>query len=212
MSHGISSAGDATLMELFRCSADHQVQQDAAQRFAGRYMEKLLSLVQRNISGRFASRFDPEDVVQSVMNSWFDGVRQRRIHPSAGSEVWPLIAAIALNKVRNRIRSAFTDKNDIFRNEIAGDLIHTIPEPGDGDAVEFEDTLVAICRNVDAKTSQVLRLILAGYSLSEISDLMKVSTKTIQSRKKDLQREILKHLPEDLRSVAESSSDDTELD
>lgn len=208
MSHGLSSAGDATLMELFRCSADHQIQQDAAQQFVGRYMDKLLSLVQRKVSGRLGSRFDAEDVVQSVMNSWFDGIRKRRIHPTSGSEIWPLIAAIALNKVRSRIRSALTHKNDVFRNEAAGDLVNTLPEPTPEDAVEFADLLEAISRNVDEKSIQVLRLILEGYSVTDISDLIKVSTKTVQRRKQNLRREILKHLPEDLRSVVESFSDD----
>ena len=210
MSHGFSSAGDATLMELFRCSADQQVQQDAAQQFVGRYMDKLLSLVQRKVSGRLGSRFDAEDVVQSVMNSWFDGIRKRRIHPTSGSEIWPLIAAIALNKVRSRIRSALTHKNDVFRNEAAGDLVNTLPEPTSEDEVEFADLLEAISRNVDEKSIQVLRLILYGYSVTEISDLIKVSTKTVQRRKQTLRREILKHLPEDLRSVVESFSDDAE--
>jgi RNA polymerase sigma factor (sigma-70 family) len=171
-------------------------------------MDKLLSLVQRKVSGRLGSRFDAEDVVQSVMNSWFDGIRERRIHPTSGSEIWPLIAAIALNKVRSRIRSALTHKNDVFRNEAAGDLVNTLPEPTPEDAVEFADLLEAISRNVDEKSIQVLRLILEGYSVTEISDLIKVSTKTVQRRKQNLRREILKHLPEDLRSVVESFSDD----
>jgi RNA polymerase sigma factor (sigma-70 family) len=210
MSHSLSSAGDATLMSLFRCSADRLVQQDAAQEFVERYKQKLMSLVQRNVSGRFGSRFDAEDVVQSVMNSWFDGIRKRRIHPTSASEFWPLIAAIALNKVRNRIRTSLTHKNDIFRNEAAGDLVNRLPEPTSEDAVEFEDMLEAICRNVDEKAIQILRLILEGYSVAEISDRIKVSTKTVQRRKKQLRKDILRHLPEDLRLVVESFSDDSE--
>jgi len=206
----IQSAGDLTLVALFRSCTGEEVKQDAAGKFADRYMEKLVSLIQRNISGRFQSRFDAEDVAQSVMRSWFEGVRKRKIHPTSSSEIWPLISVMALNKVRNRIRFNQAGRRDVRQSEAGDEIFDQIPEPTPDDVVAFEDMLQVISDSLDEQSREVLQLILEGYSVTEISERLEVSTKTIQRRKKTIREQILKHLPDDLRAIAESFADDRE--
>lgn len=206
----IQSAGDLTLVALFRSCTGEEVKQDAAGKFADRYMEKLVSLIQRNISGRFQSRFDAEDVAQSVMRSWFEGVRKRKIHPTSSSEIWPLISVMALNKVRNRIRFNQAGRRDVRQSEAGDEIFDQIPEPTPDDVVAFEDMLQVISDSLDEQSREVLQLILEGYSVTEISERLEVSTKTIQRRKKTIREQILKHLPDDLRAIAESFVDDRE--
>jgi len=206
----IQSAGDLTLVALFRSCTGEEVKQDAAGKFADRYMEKLVSLIQRNISGRFQSRFDAEDVAQSVMRSWFEGVRKRKIHPTSSSEIWPLISVMALNKVRNRIRFNQAGRRDVRQSEAGDEISDQIPEPTPDDVVAFEDMLQVISDSLDEQSREVLQLILEGYSVTEISERLEVSTKTIQRRKKTIREQILKHLPDDLRAIAESFADDRE--
>lgn len=176
----IQSAGDLTLVALFRSCTGEDIQQDAAGKFADRYMEKLVSLIQRNISGRFQSRFDAEDVAQSVMRSWFEGVRKRKIHPTSSSEIWPLISVMALNKVRNRIRFNQAGRRDVRQSEAGDEIFDQIPEPTPDDVVAFEDMLQVISDSLDEQSREVLQLILEGYSVTEISERLEVSTKTIQ--------------------------------
>ena len=64
-----SEPGDKTLLLRWKGG-----QQDAAEEFHRRYVEKLLSLIQKNIARRFSSRFEPADVIQSVMLSFFGAV------------------------------------------------------------------------------------------------------------------------------------------
>ena len=212
MSDSASSVGDATLVALFRSCSGEEIKQDAARQFAERYMEKLVSLIERNISGRFQARFDAEDVAQSVMRSWFEGVKKRKIHPTSSSEIWPLISVMALNKVRNRIRFNQAGIRDVRKSDGGEEVFDGIPEPGPEDAIDFEDTLQTICTALDEQSREVLRLILEGYSVAEISDRLKVSTKTIKRRKDVIRDQILMHLPKELRSIAQSFSDESDED
>ena len=212
MSDSASSVGDATLVALFRSCSGEEIKQDAARQFAERYMEKLVSLIERNISGRFQARFDAEDVAQSVMRSWFEGVKKRKIHPTSSSEIWPLISVMALNKVRNQIRYNLAKIRDVQKSVDGEQIFDAVPVPNHEDGVVFEDLLASISNALDEQTREVLRLILEGYSVAEISDRLKVSTKTIQRRKGSIRGQILLNLPEELRSIAQSFSDESEED
>lgn len=174
-------------------------------------MEKLVSLIQKNIAARFQPRFDAEDVAQSVLNSWFEGVRRRSIHPTSGTEIWPLISVMALNKVRNRIRFHQAERRSVQRSEDGEVYAEEMPDPTSHDAVEFADMLNAISSSLNEDSREVLRLILEGHSVAEISDKLQMSTKTVSRRKKDIRKQILSHLPDDLRVVAEqlASEDET---
>ena len=206
-----SSIGDATLLALFRSCTGSEFRQDAAAKFAARYMEKLVSLIQRNIAARFQPRFDAEDVAQSVLQSWFAGVRRRSIHPTSGTEIWPLISVMALNKVRNRIRFHQAERRSVQRSEDGEVSAAEMPDPTTHDATEFEDMLHSIGSSLDEDGRAVLHLILEGYSVAEIAEKLQISTKTVTRRKKEIRRQILSHLPDELRLVAEqlASADET---
>jgi DNA-directed RNA polymerase specialized sigma24 family protein len=110
--------GDLTLLSLFRSGLGRSVREDAAAVFVQRYMEKLTSLVERNLSDRFRGRVDAGDVVQDVLASWFRGVGQRRIRPNTPNEIWPLIVTITLFKVRKRIRKETAEIRDVRRTVV----------------------------------------------------------------------------------------------
>ena len=206
-----SSIGDATLLALFRSVNGSDIREDAAAEFANRYMEKLVSLIQKNIAERFQARFDAEDVAQSVLNSWFAGVKKRTIHPTSSTEIWPLISVMALNKVRNRVRFNQAGIRDVRRSEGNDVLSQSIPDPTPAEALEFQDMLESVSAALPEDSRSVLRLILEGHSVAEIADKLQMSTKTVGRRKKDIRNQILNHLPEELRDVAERLAIDEEV-
>lgn len=212
MSLDDSSIGDATLLALFRSVTGTEIREDAAAKFTNRYLEKLVSLIQRNIAGRFQARFDAEDVAQSVLKSWFQGVRKRTIHPTCSTEIWPLISVMALNKVRNRVRFNEAGIRDVRRSEGNEELLEGVPDPTPEEAVAFEDMLQGISSALSDEVRSVLQLILEGYSVVEIAENLNVSTKTVSRRKSAIRREILKQLPDELRGVAERLAEGEEDD
>ena len=58
------------------------------------------ALASSQTSPTFASRFDPEDVVQSVFRTFFRRASQGLYDVPPGEELWQLLLVIALNKIR----------------------------------------------------------------------------------------------------------------
>jgi RNA polymerase sigma factor (sigma-70 family) len=171
--------GDVTLLRILLCDGDQQVSQDAAAEFCARYMEKLISLVERNLSARFAARFSPEDVVQSVFRSWFADAKQGQIKAATRDEIWKLISTIALNKVRNRIKHHSRGKRDIRRTEAGDELFPSIASPTPEDAATVMDVIQTASLRLDENSRRTLELILQGRSHKEIAEILGRTTKSI---------------------------------
>ena len=110
---------------------------------------------------------------------------------------------MALNKVRNRIRFNQAHIRDVRRSGGDNEILESVPSPTPDEAFAFEDMLQAISAALQDDSREVLRLILEGCSVAEIADQLKISTRTVARRKKDIRKQILNHLPEELRGVAE---------
>lgn len=200
--HDESSVGDFTLVGLYRSCGLQDIGEEAAARFTKRYMEKLVSLIDANMSAKLQSQFDAEDVAQSVLNSWFNGIRKRRITPQSSGEIWSLISVIALNKIRNRVRAFAARKREGSWGRQSGEIIEDFPEPEPGDEAEVGDFLCELNKRLSERNQQVLQLIIEGYSVKEIAERLGVVPRTIQRCRSDVRKEALSLLPEDLQEIA----------
>src|SRR3954451_226120 len=75
----------------------------AAEKLFNRYMGRMRALVASRLRGPMASRLSPDDIVQSVFRTFFEGVAERAYSAPEGSELWGLLCVLALNKVRERV-------------------------------------------------------------------------------------------------------------
>lgn len=199
MTHEDPLPGDMTLTAMFRSGGLPDIQEEAAKQFADRYLEQLLSLIERNTSQRMQVCFSPEDVAQSVLASWFIGVRERRITPAEGDQIWPLISVIALNKVRERIRFHQAGKRDVRKVAGNSDLLEQIAQPTERDALEFQDFLELISSRLSPQNLQILQLTMQGWSMNRIAEYLGVVTRTIRRRKQEIREALLPYLPDSLR-------------
>src|SRR5262249_61921152 len=118
-------------------------QQAAADLFA-RYAERLLALARDRLSSQLAPRLDPQDVVQSACGSLFIGVRDGRYVLQQSGDLWRLLAAITLHKVRQKARHHTADKRSVRREqELRAEGVDDFPpellarEPAPGDVVSL---------------------------------------------------------------------------
>ncbi|MCA9171364.1 MAG: hypothetical protein KDB23_27025, partial [Planctomycetales bacterium] len=74
--------------------------EDAATKLYYRYSQRLIQLARANTAADLATRFDPEDVVQSVFRSFFRRAAGGCYDVPEGGELWRLLLVLALNKVR----------------------------------------------------------------------------------------------------------------
>jgi RNA polymerase sigma-70 factor (ECF subfamily) len=123
-----------------------------------------------------ASRLSPDDIVQSVFRTLFEGVVERAYTVPAGRELWGLLCVLALNKVRERVAYHQAARRDVRRT--AGG-VETIPDD-DAEArrlgIEVDD-LLGRFRPSDR---EVIHLRMTGYELTEIADQTGRSLRTIE--------------------------------
>lgn len=195
-----SNIGDSTLCRLIGSCVNREVQNEAATRFADCYIDRLLRLIERNFAVKYRRGLEAEDVAQSVMKSMLIRMRDGKLTPGAGKEIWRLLCTVALNKIRNRIRDARALKNDVGR-EICrvDDSGLAFEDARASDAIEFKELLEALERDLGPEASSVLMMRLEGFSMQEIAKKLDISTRSVSRHMKyRIRPAVLAHLPEEL--------------
>ncbi len=178
-----SRMSDADLVDRWR--AGDEV---AADILHNRYLAKLLHLVSRHLASRFHPRLDPDDVVQSVFGSFFNGAREGRYAFDGEDDFWKLLLTIALNKVRNTVRHHQTLMRDpgkeSFSTSVDGAEILLAnlrnPQRLAAEYAGFLETLDALLSRLDPDEQELLRHQIEGYTQKEIARKMKLNDRTIR--------------------------------
>jgi RNA polymerase sigma-70 factor (ECF subfamily) len=170
-----SPAGDKSLIRRYRAGGD-----EAATALYLRYARRLRGMVARYCGRAFAGRFDADDVTQSVFRTFFDGVRREAYDAPDGGEIWALLVALALNKVRNLVDHHTAAKRDVRT---------TLPPDADPAAVvEQDESAAAFLRLVveeqmDAlpeSSREIVRLRIEGCEVGEIVARTGRSARTVE--------------------------------
>jgi RNA polymerase sigma factor (sigma-70 family) len=151
--------------------------QAAAAELFQRYAQRLIGLAQRRLSEKMAARVDPADVIQSVYGSFFAGARNGRFVLQRSGDLWRLLVAITLHKVRRQIEYHTAEKRSINREESldneegerALDVQMLGQEPSPAEAAALTDTLETILGGLKPFERRTLELRLQGYTLPEIA-------------------------------------------
>ena len=160
-------------------------EQAAAQLFH-RYALRLITLAHGRLSAKLAARVDPEDVVQSAYRSFFVGARNGRYTLEGSGDLWRLLVAITLHKVRRQVEVHTADKRSINREQRLEDGLLGIPasllarEPSAAEAVTLAETLENVLGRLTPTERCVIELRLQGYSLAEIVAETQRSRATVQ--------------------------------
>ncbi|MEM8736067.1 MAG: sigma-70 family RNA polymerase sigma factor [Planctomycetota bacterium] len=85
----------------------------AAGEIYDRYIARLISLAGSRISPRLARRVEAEDVVQSVYRSFFARSGASSFQVEHSGQLWGLLAAITVNKVRQKARFHGAEKRNV---------------------------------------------------------------------------------------------------
>src|SRR5262249_33997243 len=85
------SASDAGLVRLRRGGDPW-----GARDLFPRYARRLRALVASRLRGPVASRLSPDDIVQSVFRTLFQGVAERAYSAPEGRELWGLLCVLAI--------------------------------------------------------------------------------------------------------------------
>lgn len=158
-------------------------EEDAATTFYLRYAERLQAVAKSQTSANLASRFDPEDVVQSVFRTFFRRATEGEYDVPEGEELWKLLLIISLNKIRALAAFHKAAKRDVATTVAIspGDRLH-----GDAGA-DQEQALCVLEMIIDEALAdlpevqrEIIRLRIEGHGVEEISASTKRSKRSVE--------------------------------
>lgn len=189
---------------LRRCQAGDP---SAAETLFRRYFTRLHGLVRTRLSKQLAERLDADDVVQITFRSFFSGVRDGRYVLKRAGDLWRLLAAIAVNKLRHEERRHAADKRSLGveqlplppREELDEDTAWLAREPTPEEAAMLADEVQALLRPLNDEQRRMVQLRLQGNTLNDIAEAMRCSQRTVRRIMDNVKR----HLEERMRRSQE---------
>jgi RNA polymerase sigma-70 factor (ECF subfamily) len=176
----------------------------AATELFQRYAERLLGLAHRHLSSRLGQRVDPEDIVQSVCQSFFTGARDGRYVLDRSGDLWRLLVAITLHKLNDKYRRHTADKRSLTREQAlqAEDSRYGLSiqaaanDPSPEEAVTLADLVEHVMRMLDPVERRILELRLQGNSMEEIVAVTNRCRHTVRRVLRDVRQHLEEWYPE----------------
>ena len=177
---------DPESVELLKRYRDGDEQ--AASEIFDRYVVRLMGLARNRLSAKLARRIDPEDVVQSAYRSFFRAAGEGGFEIQNNGDLWRLLVAITLNKLRMQARRHRADKRSMACEEsmIQRSGTFGLPpedvaaEPLPEEAAAVAEQLERLMHDLDERQRQALQLRLQGYMIEEIAEEIGCSERTVR--------------------------------
>src|ERR1700682_2620479 len=91
--------------------------QNAAAKIFHRFANRLIGLARSRLAPQMRQKVDPEDVMQSVMKSFFRRQAKDAFAKGNWDSLWSLLSTIALRKCGHRIEYFQAARRDVRREE-----------------------------------------------------------------------------------------------
>ena len=161
--------------------------EQAAAELFDRYVDRLQALARQRLSPKLARRLDPEDVVQSVYRSFFHHARDGRYRISESGDLWRLLAAITVNKVRNQAKHHAAAKRTTAAERScarSGSILGIPPEamteaPSPVEANVLVEAMEDAMARLPSEYHRILQMQLQGRSAAEIAGEISCSERKV---------------------------------
>ena len=168
-----ADASDYSLLRRYRLGDE-----DAAQELHRRYAHRLRALARKQMSAELAGRVEVDDIVQSVLGSFFRGVRGDLYDVPKGEELWKLLLVIALHKIRNQGTYHQADKRDVRRTVSADE---TLDAEDNGAANAFLKLVVdEALSHLSSSHRHMVELRMEGHTVEEIAAQTKRAKRSVE--------------------------------
>ena len=169
---------------------------EVLQEFMGRYRPALERLASRRIDRGLQRRVGPETIAQSVCRTFMRRTREGQFELTDGESLWGLLCALALTKIREKIRFHRRQKRDIDR-EVALDGAAEAAAPSPEAQVAFADQLEHEIASFSEEERLIFDLRLQGSTQEGIAAQAACSESTV--------RRVLKRMEIRLRAAFEAA-------
>jgi RNA polymerase sigma-70 factor, ECF subfamily len=159
---------------------------EAAEEVFRRYGQRLIALARTRLNGALRRKLDPEDVLQSVYQSFFQRQKDGDLDLRSWDGLWALLVLMTVRKCCRQAEHYHAARRD-HRREVA---VSSSPsdsgfeiagrEPTPEEAAQLADTVEDLLRGLEQRDRRIVSLRLQGYSVSEISDEMRRTQRTVR--------------------------------
>lgn len=195
--------------------AQHQAgDKDAATALFDRYAERLRVLVGRRLSTGIRRRFDSDDVIQSTFRSFFRQADTASYRLERSGDLWRLLAAIALNKLRGSANAHRASKRDVrkdlhFDAKVDGtraSSLLTTDEPRPDEVIAASEIVLRTMRSLDGVPLLVFAKAFQSCSNKLIAESLGVSERTVRRVIQGVRQKLVDELLDDSPSKASAIS------
>ena len=174
----------------------------AAQEIYNRYVARLIALSGSRISPALARRVEAEDVVQSVYRSFFARTSDDRLVVEEDGQLWGLLAAITINKIRSKARFHNARKRSIDAEASINSSVscyglaptELAREPTGEEVATLAEQYELISANMDEKQRQIFQLYLDNASVDDIANEIRRSARTVRRELDQIRRLLVETL------------------
>lgn len=179
-----------------------QGDEQAANDLFQRYVKRLIKLARSRLSAKLQRRLDAEDVVQSVYRSFFSRAQDGHYQLQESGDLWRLLAAITVNKVRNQARLGTARKRAVGAEESAAGNSSMMGIPPEAVCREPSPAeLGVLLEEIESEFSilsqlkrQIVELRLQGHSNEGIARQVHCTERTVQRTLKQLKERLEQRL------------------
>lgn len=182
------SVPDHSLLRRFR-----RGEQDAATELYLRYASRLQALASSQTPSSLATRFDADDVVQSVFRTLFRRVSEGMYDVPPGDELWQLLLVIALNKIRKLAIRHRAQKRDVSKTRGSVTLekfADRHQSPDETSLCVLELVIDELMYDLPESHRKIVQLRIEGYQASDIAAQTKRSKRTVERALHDFRQEL----------------------
>jgi DNA-directed RNA polymerase specialized sigma24 family protein len=169
---------------------------DAAKIVFERYASRLLLLARNRLNASLTSKVDPEDILQSALNSFFRHQAQGDYELVNWDSLWGLLALITARKCSRHGKRFHAERRGAGREftlaSLAEDAVAAWEpisrEPTPSQVLILEETLQSVMKELTEQEQTILLLFLQRQPVEAIAAQIPCSERTIQRALKEVRR------------------------
>lgn len=179
---------EGDLPDLIRALRDNEPW--AAMRVYQQYAGDLRRIADGKIEPFLKRRMDADDVLQSAFRTFFRRVQNGQLQVDDSMQLWNLLCAITLTKVREQARFHLRAKRGVDRLpptiELGSDDSHPPPaEPAISSRIvyqqiDFADQMEQLMEALDDEESAIITLKLSEFTNRQIAGKLSMSERTVR--------------------------------
>ena len=135
-----------------------------------RFAERLIALARTRLDRRLRQKVDPEDILQSVYQSFFRRHRQGDFELADWDSLWSLLTVLTVRKCGRWAERFRAECRDVNREQSPAALAEALArEPTPGEAAALTDAVEHLLRQLEERDRAIVTLTLQGYPAAEIA-------------------------------------------